>query len=184
MHVCDPTVFDALLRSYFIATITGVVRRDVLGESIRFTLDPAYSEEWLFYLQVTRTARCGFVDEPLCVHHFTPGSVSRTDRSTNLSKFRILLHSMIKMLHPLTRSQRRTLRDHLAHACRQLAYDSYREDRYADAASYFAEVLRAQPSFVGLYHLTDSVFRAIRHRVGRNARERQRFSQDAVDVIR
>ena len=59
--VCTRPLFDVLIRQYFIATIVGMVRREVLGQSIRFPADQTYAEEWLFYLKVTHFWRGGFV---------------------------------------------------------------------------------------------------------------------------
>ena len=39
LRVCAADVFDYLVRQYFVATIVGMVRREVLGDAIRFDLD-------------------------------------------------------------------------------------------------------------------------------------------------
>jgi len=84
MCVCLESLFDTLLRKYFISTITGMVRRTRLGD-IRWPVGVTYAEEWLFYLQLARICEVGFVDEPLCLHHHTAGSMSRTDKVRNVN---------------------------------------------------------------------------------------------------
>jgi len=116
-----PQLFDVLLRGYFIATIVGLVRREALDTAIRFDERLSYSEEWLFYLQLARNGRAGFVDEPLAVHRFTPNSLSRTDKFRNMTRQCALFHAMKKQLLDLSIHQRRALDIHLARVHSQLA---------------------------------------------------------------
>lgn len=125
-YLCAADLLDVLLRQYFIATITGMVRREVLHPGPRFIDDPAYAEEWLFYAEIVRRHRAGFVDAPLSLHHFTTGSVSRTSAHENMVRLVRTLREMLRRLQPLTREQRATIRLHLANAHSQLAYDAQR----------------------------------------------------------
>lgn len=127
-HLCGESLFDLLLREYFIATIVGMVRRDVLGETIRFPRGRSYAEEWLFYLKIVQGCRVGFVSAPLCLHHHVRGSLSRTNSEWNNWELYQLLLTMERELHALTSSQRGVLNAHLARACRQLSYDTARKD--------------------------------------------------------
>jgi len=183
MYVCGPELFDVLLRSYFIATITGLVRREVLGSGIRFTRDPAYAEEWLFYLQVTRFWRGGFVDEPLCIHHFTPGSVSRTSSRMNLVRRHQLLRQMPAALAPLSRVQRRIIRDHVISNCRQLGFATYRDGAYRDAARFFGESFMCRPNVVDLGRAIESTLFRLRRDV-RPALLVDLATQDEVEAVR
>ncbi len=151
--VCTGSVFDVLIRRYFIATIVGLVRREVLGSTIRFTRDPAYAEEWLFYLQVTRTCRSGFVDEPLSLHHFVTGSVTRTDKHRNVLRLRNLLLEMNAAFDDVTHAQRAVIRRHLVGNCRQLGYDAFHAGDYRKAYRYLVEVARRQPGWRALHDL-------------------------------
>lgn len=138
--VCGSDALDVLLGQYFIATITGLVRREVLGTRIRFLDDPAYAEEWLFYAEVLRSSPAGFIDEPLSIHHFTAGSVSRTSSHENTVRLVRTLQEMRRRLKPLTARQDATLRGHLAAACGQLAYDA---QRAGSRAASVTQMLRA-----------------------------------------
>ncbi len=144
--VCTGSLFDTLIRQYFIATIVGMVRREVLGDTIRFPVDQSYAEEWLFYLKVARTCRAGFVNEPLCVHHFVPGSLARTDKHRNTVRRRELLKAIKESFDDLNREHRRALHGNLANTCRQLGYDALRAGRHRDAFWSFAESFRYEPS--------------------------------------
>lgn len=127
--ICDETLFDLLLREYFIATIVGMVRREVLGANIRFPEGRSYAEEWLFYLKISRCCRVGYVAAPLCLHHHVQGSLSRTDSERNTRELYQLLLTMKRELLGLTVSQRDVLYGHLARTCRQLAYDADRNGK-------------------------------------------------------
>jgi len=140
-------VFDELLKGYFMATIVGMVRRDILGDTIRFPVGFAYAEEWHFYLKVVRAARVGYIDEPLCLHHHVRGSLSRSDEVKNTEALRVLLDFMRRDLEPLTRRQRRILDDHWARACRQCGYDAYRMGDFKEASRWFRVAFGAGPSW-------------------------------------
>ena len=150
LFVCGGDFFGALLCDYFVATIVGMVRRDVLGSHIRFPTEHAYAEEWLFYLRVARVCRAGFVDEPLSLHHFVPGSAARTDPHRNLVRLRGLLHSIESEFPDLTRDQRRAVRGRRAETARQLAYNAMRARQARLALAFLAETVRLRPTWRGL----------------------------------
>lgn len=160
-HVCSPDFFEYLLRRYFIPTIVGMVRRDVLGRSIRWPPDPSYSAEWLFFLRVARISRVGFVDEPLCLHHFIERSATRTDPGRNTVRLRSLLREMKKALPDLNRGQRRVLRDHVARTCRQLGFDAYRAGRFGRATRYLTESFMHRPALATLRDVADAGLRSL-----------------------
>ncbi len=163
--VCTGSVFDILIRRYFIATIVGLVRREVLGRTIRFTRDPSYAEEWLFYLQVTRICRSGFVDEPLCLHHHVIQSSARTSSYRNTVRMRNLLREMRNAFDSLTTAQRSAIRKNLAVTCRQLGYDHYHRDRYGDAFRFLTESFYNRPDPRTLLHMLQTALRSVgRHR--------------------
>lgn len=139
LHVCSGDVFDDLLNQYFIATIVGMVRRDVLRQDIRFDETQAYAEEWLFYLNVVRRARVGFVDEALSLHHYVPESLARTDKSRNTLRYRNLLHKIERSFDDLSHRQRKRLRHQIARANAQLAYDELRRGQNDIAARHFLD---------------------------------------------
>ncbi len=151
--VCTGSLFDVLLRGYFIATILGMVRREVLGDTIRWSPDPSYSAEWLFFLKVARTCSAGFVDEPLCLHHYVTGSATRTDKHRNLLRLRNLLLEMNTAFDDVTRAQRAVIRRHLVKNYRQLGYDAFNAGDYREAYGYLVEVARRQPGWRALYDL-------------------------------
>lgn len=155
--VCCDKLFDTLLKSYFISTIVGMVKRDVLGNTIRFTKDPAYSEEWLFYLHVVRRCKSGFVDEPLCIHHHIKGSEARTSSHRNTYRLYQLYHEMLRVLQPLSFSQRRPIHQHIATITEQLGITAYRNRKYLLAYRYFIECLKKRPRFRLMGYLFQSI---------------------------
>ncbi len=126
MCVCLESLFDVLLRKYFISTITGLVRRTRLGD-IRWPVGVTYAEEWLFYLQLVRICEAGYVDEPLCLHHHTAGSMSRTDKVRNVIQNHHTLLTLNEMFADLSSEQQHIVNRHLAESATQMAYDQGRE---------------------------------------------------------
>jgi glycosyltransferase involved in cell wall biosynthesis len=181
--LCSKGLFDVLLREYFIATIVGMVRREVLGETIRFAVDQAYAEEWLFYLMVVRQCRAGFVDEALSVHHHVEGSLARTDKHRNVSRYHDLLLAMEGRLEGLTRKQRTVILGNLQQASRQLGYDAHRAGRHREAFAYFIESLRLRP---GIAPLGEVMRAAGRWWLGGRAHPKVggRAAQGASEVVR
>jgi len=159
--VCTGDVFDVLLRGYFIPTIVGVVRREVLGNSIRFPVGQDYAEEWLFYLRVAKSCRAGFVDKPLCLHHFTAGSLARTDKQRNTARMCDLLMMIDRTFEDLSRAQRRTVHRQLAAAFRQMGFDEFRSGRYTRATRHFAEALCRRPQLGTLVNTAEAGVRAL-----------------------
>ncbi|MHC4695994.1 MAG: glycosyltransferase family 2 protein [Planctomycetota bacterium] len=137
--VCTGSLFEVLVRGYFIGTIAGMIRKEVLGDGIRFREVPSYGEEWLFYLKVSKACPAGFVDEPLCLHHWVRGSITRRDSHRNQVRHRDLLREMRRCFRSDSPTARRAIRGNLAHSCRQLGYETYRMGHYGRAAGYFAE---------------------------------------------
>ncbi|HNQ23714.1 MAG TPA: glycosyltransferase family A protein [Phycisphaerae bacterium] len=159
--ICTGDLFDTLLQEYFIATIVGMVRRGVLGAELRFPAGCAYAEEWLFYLKVARACRCGFVNEPLSLHHHVEGSLARTDRHRNTQRLHDLLVSMPTELAPLSPRHHRTIRRKLADTSRQLGYDLYHGGHYRAAAERFAESCRHRPAIAPALHWLDARVRSL-----------------------
>ncbi len=145
MCVCLRSLFDSLLRKYFVSTITGMVRRSVLND-IRWPVRVKYAEEWLFYLQVSRVCEAGFIDEPLCLHHHTAGSMSRTDKARNVRERYRTIRTMTELFPDLSRDQRRVVRDHRSEAVIQVAYDQARDGRWRDACKMLLRMWRREPS--------------------------------------
>lgn len=155
--VCDDKLFDTLLQSYFIATIVGMVRREVLSDTIRFMPDPAYSEEWLFYLRVARACQTGFINEPLSIHHHLQGSEARTDSQRNTFRQYQLFQQMLKILKPLSSSQRRTIKHNLSTSAEQLGLNAYRLLSYKEASQYFLKSFLSAPHQRRLGYLIKSL---------------------------
>lgn len=147
LFVFYENLFDALLEGYFIATIVGLIRRDVLGSTIRFPVLHAYAEEWLFYLRVVAACSVGFVDEPLCVHHATLGSLTRTDKRANHRRWFELLKSIHRAFPNIQRSSRKSFRAKLAHCCRQNGFDAVRTGSSARACGFFLQALHYEPTW-------------------------------------
>ncbi len=159
LHVCAPNFFSYLLKEYFVATIVGVVRRDVLADDIRFLEHDLYGCEWLFYLEIANRCRTGFVDEPLCLHHYVDGSLSRTSKTRNTIYHRRLLKTMLDRFPKLTLPQTQEVRRQLAETCRQLGYESFKAAEYGPAMGYFREAMQARPSAASAVHWAQSLLR-------------------------
>lgn len=181
--VCTESVFNTLVHGYFIATIVGMVRRDVLADSIRFPTDCGYSEEWLFYLRVARACRAGFVNEPLCLHHFTGGSLTRTDKHRNSVRYGKLLDSINKEFIDLNPTSRKALHLQLALNQRQLGYDALRARNSSEAVHHFRESLRFQPTFEACYRLGHAGLLTLLGQSSRSGRH-QTVSQDESIAVR
>jgi len=145
LYECGPDFFDELIQEYFIATITGMVRREVLGDGIRFPVGLSYAEEWLFYLQIAQKTRVGFVDEPLCLHHWVRGSLARTDVKQNLLGMARLLAQLPRLIPNLAARHRRAVRHNFARTALQLGYEFHREGRFREAASWFGRSFLSEP---------------------------------------
>ena len=181
--VCKGNLFDVLIRAYFISTIVGMVRREVLGTSIRFPVDQMFGEEWLFYLMVAKACRAGFVDEPLSIYHYQRGSLSRTDKRRNARCYQNLLHAIHDTFDDLSGEQRRAVRRNLGRLGRQLGCSAYRAGRYADAFAHFAESFRYEPGMRTLYHMLEAAMRRLV--AGNTSRPaRQYRSQEAYPAVR
>ncbi len=159
LHVCAPDFFSFLLKEYFIATIVGVVRREVLGHDIRFLEHDLYGCEWLFYLESARRCRVGYVDEPLCMHHWVDGSLSRTSKIRNMVYHRRLLKTMHDRFPDMTRDQRRVIDQQLAETCRQLGFDSHKTAEFGPSVRYFREAFLTEPRSSTAAHLAQSACR-------------------------
>lgn len=162
--VCPPDLFDWLIQEYFIATIVGVVRREVLADDIRFLPYDMYGCEWMFYLDIVRRTRVGYVDEPLCLHHWVDGSLSRTSATRNLIYHRRLLKTMRGRYRDASPAARRSIRQQLGITCRQLGMHSYKAAEYGPATRYFAEALRQGRDVPTLWHLLQSTARWVTSR--------------------
>jgi glycosyltransferase involved in cell wall biosynthesis len=154
LWACDDALFDVLLRGYFIATIVGMVRREVLGPGIRFAEDLCYAEEWLFFLHVARTTRSGWVDAPLSIHHYTPGSLARTGTRSKLHGYRSVLLRMLRDFPDLSRRQRLCVRFNLAETSRRLGYLALQGREPGAAVRHFSDALRRRPGLRTLSEVT------------------------------
>lgn len=147
MYVCTGSLFDYLIQQYFIATIVGMVRRDVLGDAIRFPAGNLYGGEWLFYLEIAQVCRAGFIDEPLCLHHHVEGSLSRTSRLRNLRHQETLLTHMRRRFADHSRLTRDHLTKQLTGTRKDLAAAAFRSRRFIEAATWFWRAFRTQPEW-------------------------------------
>ena len=156
---CRGDLFGSLIQAYFISTIVGMVKRKVLGTSIRFSEEHEFGEEWLFYLQVARRCRAGFVDEPLAIYHYQQGSLARTDKDANAHQYLHLLRSIVASFDDLERSHRQAVRKNLSRLCRQLGHAAHRKRAYGNAAVRFAESFRYKPSLPTFFEALESAVR-------------------------
>jgi len=155
LFVCPDNLFDYLIRQYFIATIVGLVRRELL-QNVRFLENDLYGCEWMFYLDIVRKCRAGFVDEPLCLHHHVAGSISRTSSIRNAVYHRSLLNIMRHRFADASTVAKQSIDRQLAETNLQLGYDSYRAAEFGPAVRYFAQAARLKPSLTPLAALLQS----------------------------
>ena len=160
LRVCPPDLFDYLIQQYFIATITGLVRREVLSDDIRFDASNSYGfAEWMFYLEIVQRCRAGYVDEALCLHHFEHGSLTRTSKIRNAVHHRRLLKTMQRKFARVSPIAGRSIRGQLYDACTQLGMQSYKRAEYGSAVRFFAESLVHRLSTTTALHLGQSALR-------------------------
>lgn len=167
-----PGLFDHLVRGYFLATIVGMVRRDVLAKGIRFPVGLSYAEEWLFFLRVARVAAAGFVNEPLSIHHATPGSLARTDKHANVQGRLEILHAIENAFPDLERGQRRAINNATVHTQRQLAFDALRSGLTQQALSHAAAAWLRRPNL----ETSVDVLRFLGHRLAGRKRPEPDFA--------
>jgi glycosyltransferase involved in cell wall biosynthesis len=172
-HVCAPAVRDWMTGRYLVSTITGVVRRAVLGDDVRFPPALRYCEEWLFFLEVCRRTRVGYIDAPLALHHHTRGSVSRTSVMRNLEHRIRALNTVRRRAFEASPRARRALRDQLAESHRQLGCDHYKTGAFDAAARHFAAAWRLRPDVRSAVHWAQATTR----RVARRGRDTPMRSQ-------
>ena len=158
---CRGGLFDDLIHDYFIPTIVGMVRRDILDEATRFPADLRYAEEWLFYLRVARRCRAGFVNEPLSLHHFVAGSLARTDPHRNTLGRYHLLRAIETSFPDLTASQRAALKSNLSQVCRQLGFDAYGTGDYWSATRSFIESFRHRRRLTTAWNAAQAALRSV-----------------------
>ena len=159
LRVCTINLFEYLIRQYFIATIVGIVRREVLSDDIRFLEHDMYGCEWMFYLEITRRCRAGYVDEPLCLHHFMDGSISRTSSVRNNVYHRSLLNIMRRKFRDCSPKAVAEIERQFRATCRQLAYDSYKHREFAAALGYFHDARHGRFDVSVAAGVTKSVLR-------------------------
>ncbi|MCP4592618.1 MAG: glycosyltransferase family 2 protein [bacterium] len=159
--LCTGDLADYMLRGYFISTIVGMVRRSVVGESVRFLEGQWYSEEWLFYLEVAKRCRSGYVDEPLSLHHRVAGSVSHTSVPRNLLNQQRLLSLLAQRFPDCSRPARRALRSLRSTCARQLGWNAMRADLPTRALRHFGEALIHQPTLPALRPVIAAAWRVL-----------------------
>ncbi len=147
---CGNELFDRMCGRYIISTITGMVRRSVLGNNIRFIPGHVYSEEWLFFLEVARNCRGGFVNESLSVHYYTAGSVSRSDVIRNNLQQVKAVEYILKRYPDMSRESRKSLSRQILQCYRQLGLDFLRSGEYKRSQEYFGKALKYKTDLKGM----------------------------------
>jgi glycosyltransferase involved in cell wall biosynthesis len=162
-RICGPELLERMTCAYIVSTITGMVRRAVLGADVRFPRDLCYCEEWLFFLEVCRRTRGGYIDAPLALHYHTPGSLSRSSVQRNLEHRIRALEWIQATAGAVSSCTRRALRRQLAEAHRQLGYDDYKSGKFDEAADHFWHALRASPGIRPAVNVVQALLRAARN---------------------
>lgn len=180
---CNDALFETLLRGYFVSTITGLVRRSVLRNGIRFSESHSYAEEWLFFLEVARATRAGFVDEPLSIHHYTPQSLARADKHRNLMGMRSLLQEMLRRFPDVRFRDRRSLHVNLSRVCRQLAKGASKEST-TQALGLTVEALIHEPRLSTLRECAGIAWQTLKPAAGASSSEITVPPQARVEAVR
>ncbi len=156
--VCGPNAVDYLVRRYCIPTITGMVRRSVLGTDVRFLPGQSYSEEWLFFLEVADRAPCGYIDEPLSIQYCQPDSVSTRCPASNVRRQYDALRHIRRRFPGVSREAGRCLRDQMATCCRQMGFDAFKAGRFKPALGHFLRAWFHRPDFRGLVWIAQTAW--------------------------
>ena len=162
LMLCGPELADHMTGRYIVSTITGVVRRSILGRQIRFLAGQQYSEEWLFFLEVAARTRGGYVNEALSLHHHTMGSVSRTDTMRNNRHQIIALERILERYPNCSSRARADLYSQLATSYRQLGFDHYKSGNFKEAQRYLRGALKYKRDWRGLVHVAQALWRGRR----------------------
>lgn len=161
LRVCSPNLFEYLVQQYFIATITALVRRSALKD-LRFVTDNWTGLcEWLFFLEIVKKSRAGYVNEPLCTNYYNPHSLTRQSAAQNSLAHRKLLRTMIRRLGSVSPTAHAALHGQLAAACRQIGLDAYKRRDYVASVRSFGEALGARPSYATIRYLAKAIARAV-----------------------
>lgn len=158
---CKGRLFDVLIKGYFLCSINGLIKREILSDDIRFPTGQTFGEEWLFHLRLVQACEAGFVDEPLSIYHHHKGSLARTDHHRNVENYRHLLVSIRQEFGKLSRSNNRVTRGHLVLLERQLGCEAYKRQRYGEAMRHFVASFKWRPSVRGLVYTTQAAMRAV-----------------------
>jgi glycosyltransferase involved in cell wall biosynthesis len=160
LRVCGPEFLPTLLRQHFVSPITAVVRRDVIGRSVRFPPGLEYWEERIFILEVARRAPAGYVNEALSINHFVSGSLSRTDTTKNLRHRLRAVEEIGRRLADAAPTLQRIVRQEHIDCLRALAFNRFKAGDYAEAAGLFSRVFMLKPSPRAAFHWIESAVRA------------------------
>ncbi|NOX59824.1 MAG: glycosyltransferase family 2 protein [Planctomycetes bacterium] len=158
--VCDRNLLDRMVVSYLISPITAMVRRSVLGNEVRFPPGQKYSEEWLFFLDVSSRCRVGYVAEPLSVQHQTPGSLSLVSAARNTQHQVRAMQRILERYPHASKDSRRKLGGKLAHCLRQMAFDHFKEGEFRSARSAFWKALQHHADWSTAVHLAQASWAA------------------------
>jgi hypothetical protein len=169
--VCGPDAVDHLVRRYCIPTITGMVRRDVLGTDVRFLTDQTYSEEWLFFLEVAARAPCGYVDEPLSVQYCQRDSASTRCPASNVRQQYAAVTRIRRRFPNVSREARRCLRDQMVTCCRQMGFDAFKAGRFQPALRHFQRAWLHRPDFRGSVWIAQTLWEMMRTRLPHTSSE-------------
>ena len=166
-YFCGENLFDVMIRYYIIATIVGMVRREVISTDIRFAEGDTYSAEWLFYLKIVKRCmandkwKVGFIDEPTCMHYWTKGSNTRTNIERNHMRMVNLARSMQSELQPLNKDQNKIISKRLSKSILQLGFDAYHARNFQIALTRFKKACKVEPSMRNFWNYASTIPRAI-----------------------
>ncbi len=172
LHVCEADFFDRMCSRYIISTITGMVRRSVLGDDIRFIPGQMYSEEWLFFLEVARRCRCGFVNEPLSRQYHLPGSLSRTCVIRNNEHQVNAMERILRRYPDISNDSRKSLELQLLHCHRQLGFDYARLGNHDRSRFHFRRAFKYKTDLRGFKWLAGSFMQSVVRRSDRAVQTR------------
>ena len=147
---CGNELFDRMCGIYIISTITGMVRREVLGSDVRFLPGHMYSEEWLFFLEVAERCRGGYIKDSLSVHYHTEGSISRSSVIRNNIYHAQAVEYVLKRYPNMSQDSRKSLHRQLLHCYRQLGVDFHKSGEYDQSQGYFRKALRYKADLKGV----------------------------------
>ena len=84
-------IFKELLKHNFIGLPTAIIRKECFEKVGRFDEELSCLEDWDLFIRISRYYQFMFIDEPLLLSYYTPGSVNEQEGNIKVNALRLIL---------------------------------------------------------------------------------------------